>query len=84
LVADHPRSALAICAPPAAPVITGVTRVSGATLYLTGEASRTYILERSTDLGTWTEKSRLAAPSAAFTLTDPDSFDRAFYRARAK
>ena len=67
--------------PPAAPVITGVT---GATLHLSGEATRTYILQRSFDLIAWTDVTSAPAPANTFTMTDPAAHGRALYRVRAK
>jgi hypothetical protein len=68
-------------APPTAPQITGVT---GATLHLSGEANRTYILQRSFDLVTWTDITTAAAPASAFDMSDPAAHGRAMYRVRAK
>lgn len=67
--------------PPTAPVITGVT---GATLHLSGEATRTYILQRSFDLTNWTDVSSAPAPAHDFDMTDPAAHGRAMYRVRAK
>ena len=64
-----------------APIIIDVT---SATLHLTGEATRTYILQRSFDLIAWTDVTSAPAPASTFTMTDPAAHGRALYRVRAK
>lgn len=66
---------------PPVPEITGVT---GGTLHLSGEANRTYILERSFDLVTWSEVQAAPAAASAFDMADPAAHGRAMYRVRAK
>ncbi len=66
---------------PAAPVITGVT---GTTIHLSGEATRTYILQRSLDLVSWSDLNSIAAPANDFDMADPAANARALYRVRSK
>lgn len=68
---------------PAPPVITSA---AGATLHLTGTAGRSYLLQRSDDLGAWTSLGlTIAAADNTFDATDPaPPKGRAFYRVQAK
>ncbi len=64
-----------------APVVTGV---SGTTIQLSGEAGRTYLLQRSLDLNAWTDVNYTTAPANDFTVSDPVAGERAYYRVWTK
>ena len=68
---------------PAIPVITGTT---GATLQIKGVPGRSYLLQRSADLGAWTDLDlTVAGPDGTLNATDPaPPTSRSFYRIRAK
>jgi len=68
-------------APLTVPVITGVT---GTTIHLSGQAARTYLLQRSVNLVTWTDVHYTVAPAHSFNVTDPAAPPRALYRVWTK
>lgn len=68
----------------ALPAPAQITSVTGGTIHLTGEAGRTYILQRSNNLGLWEDIGTTVPAGTAFDMTDSATLPRAFYRVKSK